>query len=142
MKTAVVNTNEISRNWFVVDAADQALGRIASRVAGLLMGKGKPAYSPNQDHGDNIVIINADLVKLTGTKAGTKEYFRHSTYPGGGKTRSFKEQMDLDSTEVVRHAVKGMLPKGTLGRVIFRKLHVYGKDVHPHTAQKPQTLTV
>ncbi len=140
MKTLVINEKQIARKWYVVDATDMVIGRLASRVAGLLMGKGKPAYSPNQDHGDNIIIVNADKVQLTGTKADTKTYFRHSGYPGGEKIRSFKEQMDADSRKVVTHAVWGMLPKTTLGRQIFSKLHVYSGDTHPHTAQKPETL--
>ena len=142
MKTAVVNTSQIQRRWYLVDAADMALGRVSSKVAGLLMGKGKVAYSPNQDHGDNIVVINSSRVRLSGTKAATKEYFRHTTFPGGGKTRSFREQMELDSTQVIRHAVKGMLPKGPLGRSLFKKLYVYGEESHPHAAQKPQPLAV
>jgi len=142
MKTAVINASEIKRKWYVVDASGKHLGRLASNIALKLTGKSKPAFSPNQDHGDNIIVINADNVRLTGTKAETKEYFRHSTYPGGGKTRSFREQMELDSTQVIRHAVRGMIPKTKLGRAVIRKLHVYKGDNHPHSAQKPETLEV
>jgi len=140
MKTVVINEKQIARKWYVVDATDMVIGRLASKVAGVLMGKGKPAYSPNQDHGDHIIIVNADKVRLTGTKAETKSYFRHSGYPGGEKTRSFKEQMAADSRKVVSHAVWGMIPKTTLGRQIFSKLHLYSGDTHPHTAQKPEAL--
>ncbi|KMQ51628.1 50S ribosomal protein L13p (L13Ae) [Chitinispirillum alkaliphilum] len=140
MKTVVVDTRSISREWYVINAADQTLGRLASEAARVLMGKNKVAYSPNQDHGDNLIIINADKVKLTGKKADTKEYFRHSRYPGGGKTRSFKEQIAQDSTKVITHAVRGMLSKNVLGRSIMRKLHVYSGTTHPHAAQQPKEL--
>ena len=142
MKTAVVNTDTISRKWLVTDASDKVLGRLATKVANILMGKGKPAYSPNQDHGDFVVIVNADKIRLTGNKADQKEYFRHSGYAGGEKFRSFKEQMELDSSKVVYDAIKGMLPKSVLGRQIITKLHVYSGDSHPHTAQKPEELSL
>jgi len=137
MKTAVINTNDIERKWYIVDATDVPLGRLASNVANLLIGKHKPAYSPNQDHGDNVVVVNCEKVQLTGNKAETKEYFRHSQYAGGGKFRSFKEQMELDPTQIIIHAVKGMVPKTKLGRAINKKLHVYAGESHPHAAQKP-----
>lgn len=142
MKTVVVNADSIQREWFVVDGGSLPLGRLASKVAQLLIGKAKVAYSPNQDHGDNIIVINADKVQLTGKKPETKFYFRHSTYPGGGKFRSFEEQMELDSTQVVIHAVHGMVSKNARGRAIMRKLHVYKGDAHPHAAQKPQPLSI
>ena len=140
MKSVVVDTKSIKHDWYVVDAADQTLGRLASNAARLLIGKEKVAYSPNQDHGDNLIIINADKVKLTGRKAETKEYFRHSRYPGGGKTRSFEEQMELDSSQVIIHAIHGMVSKNALGRSIMKKLHVYTGASHPHTAQQPKEL--
>ncbi|MBN1603613.1 MAG: 50S ribosomal protein L13 [Chitinispirillaceae bacterium] len=142
MKTVVVNKETIKREWLVVDAADQTLGRLASKIAQMLIGKGKTAYSPNQDHGDYIVVLNSDKVKLTGTKAETKEYFRHSHYAGGDKYRSFKEQMALDSTRVIEHAVHGMVPKNARGRAIMRKLHVYSGTTHPHTAQQPKSISI
>lgn len=142
MKTVVVNEDSIKREWLIVDAADQTLGRLASKIAQLLIGKGKTAYSPNQDHGDYIIVLNADKVKLTGTKAETKEYFRHSHYPGGDKYRSFKEQMALDSTRVIEHAVHGMVSKNARGRAIMRKLHVYSGATHPHTAQQPKAISI
>ena len=142
MKTAVVNEKSINRKWFVIDAGDMILGRLASKVAVILSGKRKPAYSPNQDHGDNVIIINSDSVRLSSNKADKKQYFRHSRYPGGGKFRSFKEQMALDSTKVIQDAVHGMLPKNTLGRKIITKLHVYKGDSHSHAAQKPEPLSL
>lgn len=140
MKTVVVNTDTIERGWYVVDASELTLGRLASKAASVLIGKNKPAYSPNQDHGDYLIIVNADKVRLTGTKPETKEYFRHSMYAGGDKFRPFEEQMKRDSTQVVIHAVKGMVPKNARGRAIMRKLHVYRGAEHPHAAQQPKPL--
>ena len=142
MKTVVVNTQSIEREWFIVDGASQTLGRLASKVAQLLIGKGKVAYSPNQDHGDNIIVINAEKVKLTGKKPETKFYFRHSHYPGGAKFRSYKEQMQIDPSQVVIHAIHGMVSKNARGRAIMKKLHVYAGENHPHTAQKPKTISI
>jgi large subunit ribosomal protein L13 len=140
MKTVVVDTKSIERGWFVVDAAELTLGRLASKAAHVLIGKGKPAYSPNQDHGDYLIVVNADKVRLSGKKPDTKTYFRHSTYPGGDKTRTFEEQMTRDSTQVVIHAVKGMVSKNPRGRAIMRKLFVYSGSEHPHAAQQPKEL--
>jgi len=142
MKTTVINTKDIDRNWFVVDATDVVLGRLASEIAGRLMGKGKPAYSPNQDHGDYIVVLNAEKVVLTGNKEETKTYFRHSGFPGGEKIRSYKEQMALNPAEIIKKAVHGMCPKTKLGRAIEKKLFVYAGSEHPHAAQKPETITL
>jgi large subunit ribosomal protein L13 len=140
MKTVVVDTASIERKWFVVDAAELTLGRLASKAAQILIGKGKVAYSPNQDHGDYLIVVNADKVRLTGSKPETKGYFRHSMYQGGDKIRSFKEQMALDSTKVVTHAVHGMVSKNPRGRAIMRKLFVYCGPDHPHVAQQPKEL--
>jgi large subunit ribosomal protein L13 len=142
MKTVVVDSKSIKHGWVVVDATNQMIGRIASKVANILIGKNKVAYSPNQDHGDHVVVINAGKVKLSGKKPETKQYFRHSKHPGGGKFRSFKEQMALDPAEVIRHAVYGMVPKNALGRAIYGKLHVYMGADHPHAAQKPKAVSV
>lgn len=142
MKTVVVDSKTIKRDWLVVDATNVALGRIASKAAQILIGKGKVAYSPNQDHGDYLIILNAEKVKLTGIKPETKEYFRHSTYPGGGKFRTFKEQLAMDPTQILIHAIHGMVPKNARGRAIMRKLHVYAGTNHPHTAQQPKSLTL
>jgi large subunit ribosomal protein L13 len=142
MKTIVVNEKSIKHSWVIVDATNQMVGRLASKVANILIGKGKVAYSTNQDHGDYVIVINAEKIKLSGTKPEVKSYFRHSTYPGGGKFRSFKEQMSLDSTQVIRHAVHGMVSKNALGRAIMRKLHVYKNAEHPHAAQKPTSIAL
>jgi large subunit ribosomal protein L13 len=140
MKTVVVDTASIKRRWFVVDAAELTLGRLASKAAQVLIGKGKVAYSPNQDHGDYLIVVNADKVRLTGVKPETKGYFRHSMYQGGDKIRSFKEQMGLDSAKVVTHAIHGMVSKNPRGRAIMRKLFVYRGAEHPHAAQQPEQL--
>ncbi len=142
MKTVVVNTKSIERKWYVIDASNMVLGRLSSTIANLLIGKTKPAYSPNQDHGDHVIVINASKVILTGRKAETKSYFRHSGFPGGEKIRPFKKQMELDPTAVIKLAVKGMVPKTTLGRQILSKLHVYAGDNHPHAAQKPEPFAI
>ncbi len=142
MKTVVVNTKDIAHDWYVVDAANKVVGRLASSLAQILVGKNKVAYSPNQDHGDHVIVINADKVKFTGTKPGIKTYFSHSMYPGGKRQRPFKEQMRRDSTQVIIHAVRGMVPKNKLGRAIMGKLHVYKTASHPHTAQKPKELSL
>jgi large subunit ribosomal protein L13 len=142
MKTIVVNKDAITRKWYVVDANKKIVGRLASRLAQLLTGKGKAAFSPNQDHGDNVIVINADGVRLSGKKAEMKTYFHHTGYAGGKKERPFKKQMALDSRQVILHAVRGMVPKTKLGRAVMKKLHVYKKDVHPHAAQQPEPLTL
>ncbi|MBD3345755.1 MAG: 50S ribosomal protein L13 [Chitinivibrionales bacterium] len=142
MKTTVMNHKEIARKWYLVDAENKILGRLASEIAKKLIGKNKPFYSPNQDHGDNVVVINSDKVALSGRKPETKSYFRHSQYPGGEKIRPYRKQMELDSTRVIVNAVKGMVPKNTLGRAIMKKLHVYAGSEHPHEAQKPEPLSI
>ena len=135
MKTYSPKAKDIKREWWVVDAADKTLGRIASRVANLLMGKHKPIYAPHIDTGDYVVVINAAKVKVTGKKAEQKIYYRHSGYPGGLKSPTFKEVFNSHPTRVVEHAVKGMLPKNRLGRAMFGKLRVYSGTEHPHQAQ-------
>ncbi|MCX7726757.1 MAG: 50S ribosomal protein L13 [Chitinispirillaceae bacterium] len=142
MKTVVVNEKTIERKWYVVDASFQPLGRLASKIATILIGKNKVAYSPNQDHGDNVIVINAEKVVLTGKKAEMKTYFRHSMFPGGAKIRSFKEQLKLDPTKIIIHAVRGMIPKNARGRAILRKLFVYAGENHPHIAQKPEAIKI
>jgi large subunit ribosomal protein L13 len=142
MKTVVVNTDDIVHDWYVVDAANKVVGRLASTLAQILMGKDKVAYSPNQDHGDHIIVINSDKVKFTGKKPELKTYFRHSTYPGGKRQRPVKQQMKVDSAQVIIHAVRGMIPKNKLGRSIIGKLHVYKTATHPHASQKPKELTI
>lgn len=142
MKTIVVNEKTIQRQWYVVDASSQPIGRLASKIATILIGKNKVAYSPNQDHGDNVIVINAEKAFFTGKKPEIKTYFRHSMFPGGEKIRSFKEQLELDPTKIIIHAVKGMIPKNARGRAILRKLFVYCGENHPHLAQKPELIKI
>ena len=128
--------------WYVVDAEDQILGRLCTRIAHVLRGKHRPDFTPHVDCGDNVIVINADKVRVSGSKAETKEYRRYSLYPGGLKTIIYKDLMDTIPERIIETAVKGMLPKNKLGRGMFRKLHVYTGTEHPHQAQKPETLKV
>ncbi len=139
-KTYSMKESEIDKKWFVVDASDQILGRLATRVASVLRGKDKPTFTPHLDMGDNVIVINAEKVKLTGMKPFQKEYFSHSQYPGGIKMTNIRKYMAERPEFIVEHAVKGMLPKGPLGREIFKNLKVYAGEDHPHAAQKPEKL--
>jgi large subunit ribosomal protein L13 len=132
--------NEIEHKWFLVDADDQILGRIASRVAHILRGKHKPSFTPNIDAGDFVIIINADKVKVEGKRTELKTYFHHTGYPGGATVESYKELMKTKPENVITHAVKGMIPHNRLGVQIMKKLKVYRGSNHPHSAQKPETL--
>ncbi|HEY7848335.1 MAG TPA: 50S ribosomal protein L13 [Candidatus Limnocylindria bacterium] len=138
MKTYAVKASEIERQWWVVDASDQTLGRLATRIATLLEGKHKPTYSPHIDTGDHVVVVNAGRVKVTGNKLLQKRYYRHSGYPGGLKEESLQALMARRPELVIERAVKGMLPQNRLGRAMFKKLKVYGGPDHPHQAQQPQ----
>ena len=138
MATYATKASEISRQWHLVDAKGQVLGRMASEVAYLLRGKHKPNYVPYLDVGDHVVIINAESFLITGRKREQKSYFRHSGYPGGAKFTTLADRMDRRPTEVVRDAVRGMLPKGPLGRQMLRKLKIYAGPDHPHQAQTPK----
>jgi large subunit ribosomal protein L13 len=142
MKTFMPKAAEVERDWYVVDANDQILGRLASQIAQILRGKHKPTYSPHLDVGDHVVVINAGNVRLTGRKHDQKRYFRHSGYPGGGRQTPVAELLARRPEEVIRKAVKGMLPKNRLGRAMLGKLKVYRGDEHPHDAQKPRTLAL
>ncbi len=142
MKTVTVNPKTIAQNWYLVDAKDVILGRLSSTVANRLMGKHKPVFSTSHDVGDHIVIINAEQIALTGNKRDTKKYFTHSTFPGGGRTLSFKETVAKDPGEPLRKAIEGMLPKNSRGWAMAKKLHIYGGEIHPHAAQKPQVLEI
>jgi large subunit ribosomal protein L13 len=135
MKTYTPNVMDIKREWHIVDAKGQTLGRLASQVAKLLMGKHKPIYSPHLDTGDYVIVLNAAKVKLSGKKAEQKLYYRHSGYPGGLRSLTFQELLSKHPTRVVEIAVKGMLPKNRLGSAMFRKLKVYPGSDHPHHAQ-------
>ena len=137
MKTYSTKAKDIAREWWVIDAADKTLGRVATEVANLLMGKHKPLYAPYIDTGDYVVVINAAKVKVTGKKAEQKIYYRYSGYPGGLKSPSFKELFTQNPSRVIELAVKGMLPHNNLGRVMFKKLKVYPGNEHPHQAQNP-----
>ena len=141
MKTYSIKVSEIKRDWHVIDATDQVLGRLATRVARLLMGKHKPVFSRNLDVGDYVVIINADKVRVTGDKAKQKVYYRHSGYPGGLKSITYDKLMQTNPTRVIEHAVKGMLPHTRLGASIMKKLKVYVGDTHPHLAQTRASST-
>lgn len=140
MKTFSAKPHEITRDWFVIDATDKVLGRIASEVARRLRGKHKPEFTPHIDTGDFIIVINADKLRVTGNKALDKKYYRHSGFPGGLYTRTFKEFHDKYPDRVLEKAVKGMLPKGPLGYAMIKKLKVYAGDTHPHAAQMPKPL--
>ena len=135
MKTYSTKASEIKREWHVIDATDQILGRLATRVARLLMGKHKPTFTRNLDTGDCVVIINADKVQVTGDKAKQKVYYRHSGYPGGLKTITYEKLMETKPTRIIEHAVKGMLPHTKLGNSMMKKLRVYVGDKHPHLSQ-------
>jgi large subunit ribosomal protein L13 len=135
MKTYSPKAKDIEREWRVIDAADKNLGRIATQVANLLMGKHKPIYAPHIDTGDYVVVINAAKVKVTGKKTEQKVYYRHSGYPGGLKSQRFEELFGKDPSRVIELAVKGMLPHNSLGRAMFKKLKVYPGNEHPHQAQ-------
>lgn len=140
MKTYYAKPNEVAREWLLIDAQDQVLGRVASKAAHILRGKHKPTYTPHVDTGDFVVIINADKIHVTGKKLTDKEYYRHSGYPGGLKCETFEEAMEKHPERVIEHAVKGMLPKNTLGRAMAKKLKVYAGAEHPHMAQQPREI--
>ena len=140
MKTYVAKPSTIERNWLIVDAKDQRLGRLATRIADNLRGKTKPTYTPHIDTGDFVVVINASRIAVTGRKMDNKIYYRHTGYPGGLKQRTLSEMMDKKPEEVIRLAVKGMLPKNRLGRAQLKKLKVYAGPEHPHEAQNPEEM--
>ena len=141
MKTYSAKPSDIERQWHVIDASGKVLGRLATQVAGLLMGKHKPIFSPNLDTGDFVIVINADKVLVTGNKAKQKVYYRHSGYPGGLKSINLERMLQTNPTRVIEHAVKGMLPKNRLGASMIKKLRVYVGDTHPHLAQTKASST-
>lgn len=142
MKTLSAKPESVKRDWFVVDATDKTLGRLSTEIARRLRGKHKPEYTPHVDTGDYIVVVNAEKVAVTGKKASDKLYHRHTGYIGGLKTISFEKLIDKAPERVIEGAVKGMLPRGPLGRAMFKKLKVYAGTEHPHTAQQPQVLDI
>lgn len=141
MKTFMASPSTIDRKWYVVDATDMTLGRLASEVAKILRGKNKPIFTPHMDTGDNVIIINAAKIKVTGKKLDQKIYYHHSDYVGGMKETTLREKLAKKPEQVIELAVKGMLPKGPLGRQMYRKLFVYVGPDHKHAAQKPEALT-
>ncbi len=140
MKTWNAKPGAVERRWYVVDAEGQTLGRLATEIADVLRGKRKPEYTPHVDTGDFVVVVNAEKISVTGKKLDEKVYRRHSGYPGGLRQRTLREELDRRPTEVLRRAVKGMLPRNRLSRAQLRKLRIYAGPQHPHTAQVPQPL--
>ncbi|MEQ6886866.1 50S ribosomal protein L13 [Salicola sp. Rm-C-2C1-2] len=142
MKTQSAKPESVSRDWFVVDAADKTLGRLSTEIARRLRGKHKPEFTPHVDTGDYIVVINAEKVRVTGKKSTQKHYYRHTGFPGGLRSMNFEEMIRRHPERVIEYSVKGMLPRGPLGRAMYRKLKVYVGDEHPHAAQQPQQLEI
>ena len=140
MRTFTQKQAEIERNWYVVDAEGETLGRLAARIAPILKGKHKPIYTPHLDCGDFVIVVNAEKVRVTGRKLDQKFYHRHSGYPGGLKSISLRDQLDKHPERVLEAAIRGMLPKNKLGRRMIKKLKVYAGDAHPHEAQQPKPL--
>lgn len=140
MKSFIAKPHEVERKWYVVDAEGKTLGRVASQVASVLRGKNKPTFTPHVDCGDYVIVINADKVQVTGKKAKEKVYKHHTGYPGGLRETTFEKLIARKPEEVIRHAVKGMMPKGKLGRQMYKKLKVYAGPEHGHAAQKPEVL--
>ncbi len=142
MKTFSAKPKDIQRDWYIVDATDKVLGRLATEVARRLRGKHKPEYTPHMDTGDHVVVINAGNVRVTGNKASDKTYYRHTGYPGGIKSETFEKALTRSPELVIETAIKGMLPKNPLGRAMFSKLHVYAGSEHRHQAQQPKPLEI
>ena len=140
MKTVITKPEEVDSKWYVVDASDQILGRMSAKIATILRGKHHPEFSPHWDFGDHVVVINAEKIKVTGSKLDNKSYFRHTGYPGGGRTTDLKTMINKKPGEVITKAVWGMLPKNRLGRKLLKKLKVYAGGEHPHSAQNPVPL--
>jgi len=137
MKTYSLKKEEVKRNWFLLDATDKVLGRVATKIADRIRGKDKPTFTPHTDGGDYVVVINAEKIKVTGSKFTDKKYYRHSLYPGGLKTKTFKDLNKDNPERIIEEAVKGMLPKNKLGRSMIKKLKVYRGSEHNHESQKP-----
>ena len=142
MKTIVAKTKEVTRDWYLVDAENQVLGRIATTIANVLRGKNKPTFTPSVDTGDFIVVVNAEKIALTGNKLADKMYYSHSGYPGGIKSITAGKLLDKKPEDIIKHAVKGMLPKNKLARHMLSKLKIYAGSEHPHKAQQPKSLTI
>ena len=138
MKTYSLKKEEVERNWFILDVSDCILGRVATKIADKIRGKDKPTFTPHTDGGDYVVVINAEKIQVTGKKYDDKKYYTHSLYPGGLKTKAFKNVLEDKPEYILEQAVKGMLPKNKLGKQMFKKLKVYQGDDHPHASQEPQ----
>jgi len=141
-KTKSAKPAEVQRQWFIVDGDQKIVGRMATRIASILRGKHKPSFTPHVDVGDHVIVINADKVRFSGTKEANKTYFSHSGYPGGVRVQTVKDLRERKPEFIVESAVRGMLPKGPLGRQMFKKLKVYAGPEHPHAAQNPSTLEI
>ena len=142
MKTYSAKAGDVHQDWYVVDATDKTLGRLAAEIAHRLRGKHKPEYTPHVDTGDYIVVVNCEKVRVTGAKATDKMYYHHTGYPGGIRSASFEKLIDKAPERVLQRAIKGMLPRNPLGRAMFSKLKVYAGSEHPHAAQQPQSLNI
>ena len=142
METKSYKSVNVEKNWHLVDAEDKVLGRLAVKIAGILTGKNKPQYSPNADLGDFVIVVNAEKVKVTGNKFSQKNYYHHTGYPGGLKTKSFEKMQEDSPEKIIEKAVKGMLPKNKLANQIIKKLKVYSGSVHPHIGQQPKESAI
>lgn len=142
MKTVSIKNEEVQREWYVIDAQGETLGRLVTKITTVLCGKHKPVYTPHVDCGDYVIVVNAEKVHTTGRKLLQKRYYRHSGYPGGLTSISLRDQLKKFPERVIEHAVRGMLPKSRLGGQMYKKLKVYGGSIHPHEAQKPQVMEV
>ncbi len=142
MKTRFFSTNEVQKKWYIIDAQDQVLGRLLTRIAMIIRGKNKPQFTPNSDTGDFVIVINAEKIKLTGKKIDDKTYYKHSGYISGIKATSANELIARHPERIIQNAIKGMLPKNRLGRKLFKKVKVYAGPDHPHSAQKPEKYEI
>jgi large subunit ribosomal protein L13 len=142
MKTQVAKTNEVSRDWYLVDVNEKVLGRVATQIANVLRGKNKPIYTPSVDTGDFVIVVNAEKIVLTGNKLADKMYYNHSGYPGGLKSTSAAKLLEKKAAELIRQAVKGMLPKNKLADHMLKKLKIYVGSAHPHSSQQPKVMNI
>ena len=142
MKTIFPKTQDVARNWYVIDAQDAILGKLAVKVATVLRGKHKPEFAPNQEIGDYVIVVNAEKVRVSGAKPLQKMYYHHTGYPGALRSRNFQQMIEHRPAHVIEHAIRGMLPKNRLGRKLFTNVKVYAGPDHPHAAQQPQPLTI
>ena len=142
MKTQVAKTNEVSRDWYLVDVNEKVLGRVATQIANVLRGKNKPVFTPSVDTGDFVIVVNAEKIVLTGNKLADKMYYNHSGYPGGLKSTNAAKLLEKKASELLRQAVKGMLPKNKLASQMLKKLKIYAGSAHPHASQQPKVLNI